>query len=531
MELSEIAAFIRENQVLSETDDPHSPSEDQWGCTIELPPLPAASAQVYGDTVLPFSGRIPVSEKDPVPDRIAQMRSLYEYENGSFQLKCKNFYRQGMFMQDYEDDAPWTGEFVCYFPTYRDLTLRQLRGYFSWRTRVRKGEFLPIPTSAAYLYVYELLNGIGAASPEETLVRLEAFETGYVESGIGDKRMRKNVRRWMMDFAVLHDISPDVARRYSDHDLLQEDMALSVLRAPSERSDEEVFSSLCTMEGEKLADSPVISRNPVEGKHLFSEAWRSALASYRAGGKDLFTACFGGMASYRWYPLANAVYYHRQKPEDREYVFDASRSYHCRNGIWKVERYEELSFNRKRFQAFLHTADRMLRLYLKTGRYLHEKKDEVWAAPFVNTVIEADAFAKAEAAKPKLTIDLSGLDQIREDAITTRDSLLTEEELRELEEGAKTETNPAAIPLPELPEGLPLDALQIRILRSLLRGEAVDGMIRENHLMPSLVADAVNEALFDEIGDTVLSCDDDRFSLIEDYREDLTRMLGGFTNE
>ena len=47
--------------------------------------------------------------------------------------------------------------------------------------------------------------------------------------------------------------------------------------------------------------------------------------------------------------------------------------------------------------------------------------------------------------------------------------------------------------------------------------------------MPSIIADAVNEALFDEIGDTVLSCDDDRLSLVEDYRDDLTRMLGGFS--
>ena len=45
--------------------------------------------------------------------------------------------------------------------------------------------------------------------------------------------------------------------------------------------------------------------------------------------------------------------------------------------------------------------------------------------------------------------------------------------------------------------------------------------------MPSLVADAVNEALYDEIGDTVLNCEDDELALVEDYREDLWRMLGG----
>ena len=45
--------------------------------------------------------------------------------------------------------------------------------------------------------------------------------------------------------------------------------------------------------------------------------------------------------------------------------------------------------------------------------------------------------------------------------------------------------------------------------------------------MPSIAADAINEALFDEIGDTVLECDQDALSLIEDYREDISHLLGG----
>ena len=81
----------------------------------------------------------------------------------------------------------------------------------------------------------------------------------------------------------------------------------------------------------------------------------------------------------------------------------------------------------------------------------------------------------------------------------------------------------------EILKDIPLDALQIQILRVLLQGGSVEEIIRENHLMPSIIADAVNEALFDEIGDTVLSCEDDRLSLVEDYREDLARMLGGFS--
>ena len=58
-----------------------------------------------------------------------------------------------------------------------------------------------------------------------------------------------------------------------------------------------------------------------------------------------------------------------------------------------------------------------------------------------------------------------------------------------------------------------------------MRGEPVAGLIRQKALMPSVVADAINEALFDEIGDNVLSCEGDEIMLVEDYREDLERIL------
>ena len=78
---------------------------------------------------------------------------------------------------------------------------------------------------------------------------------------------------------------------------------------------------------------------------------------------------------------------------------------------------------------------------------------------------------------------------------------------------------PAATEIPEL------DDVHTQILLSVMRGEPVAGLIRQKALMPSVVADAINEALFDEIGDNVLSCEGDEIMLVEDYREDLERIL------
>ena len=74
---------------------------------------------------------------------------------------------------------------------------------------------------------------------------------------------------------------------------------------------------------------------------------------------------------------------------------------------------------------------------------------------------------------------------------------------------------------------VPLNAVEAKILRKLLRYEDPSSLIRKNHLTPALTADKINEAMFDEIGDTILVCEDDQLSIVEDYREDLARLLGG----
>ena len=43
--------------------------------------------------------------------------------------------------------------------------------------------------------------------------------------------------------------------------------------------------------------------------------------------------------------------------------------------------------------------------------------------------------------------------------------------------------------------------------------------------MPSIVADRLNEAFYDDIGDNIIELDGDRLTLVEDYREDLCSLI------
>ncbi len=522
--------------------------------TIVLDPIPVPDEQnggfgygetVYGETALPFVGERPELQRPKVPERIREMMKLYEHGDGSYLHKCRNFVRQGRLMEDYEDDAPWTGDVRKYFPTYHDFDVRQLRGYFTWRTGVRKGEYSPIAASLAYLYLYELLCGIGCSSPEDSLEKMRAFETGFLDSGIGDPSMRKNLRRWMLEYAVLHDLPAETARTFADPAMLEKDTALARLRTPENVSDEEVFSALCVFGGNRLAQSPAAADEEGRGKHLFAEVWRFALQKRTEKGKNLFEACFGGQKEFHWYPLSNALYTEDGRHPDTDYILDESRNFHCRGGRWTEERYEELYFDRKHLEELLHEADRAIRRYLKTGRNLQEKPTEAWARPYVEAVLEADRKAALEALKPKIIIDLSGLEQIRRAASITRDSLLTEEEKNEARDGGEPVlptdntsirlSSETAVTKPEPAEAEEegqttfdgLDETHLTILQTLLRGEKAEGQIRAAYLMPALVVDTINEAFYDEIGDNILEYDGNEISLIEDYREDVAAILGG----
>ncbi len=413
----------------------------------------------------------------------------------------------------------------------------------------------------------------------------------------------------MLEFAVLHGVDPETACRYADPEMIQRDHFLEVLRDPRHFEDREVFDALCLFAGSKITSSPVIKKTE-EGIPLFAKAWRYACSHFNENGRELFNHCFGDLKTKVWFPLENVMYGARRPAEPVSYILNPCRKYTFDGRFWKESSYLKILFDKKRLTGLLHETDRQLRLYLKAGGRLKEMSDEAWAAPYVQAVIEADRAAKIEAAKPKVHIRFSDLDQIRRDALATRDSLLTEEERQEkyvttvetalseysdlmnsgtnnpqFDNSEKAETSPersvisagtepalddvfagtgtepaldgvfAGTSPNHLPgekhsaddiknfseenrlagkmEGkepcspaLPLDENQRDLLLALLRGESVRERITKQHGMPEIVADELNEALFDEIGDSVVECDGDEIILVEDYREDIMELLG-----
>ena len=96
----------------------------------------AVTSRIYRDEPIPRTAALLAGATPPEYREMRKLARSYSiYENSEAII----FYKQGKFMEEFEDDLDFGGEFVRYFPTYQAMNDRQLRGYFSWRTRVRRG--------------------------------------------------------------------------------------------------------------------------------------------------------------------------------------------------------------------------------------------------------------------------------------------------------------------------------------------------------------------------------------------------------
>lgn len=498
------------------------------------------------------------NRKPRVPARLRQMKAMYDYSHYRYaDHDAWNFYRQARFMEDYEDNEPWDGYAYAYYPTYRDFSIPQLRGYFTWRTGARRGEYRPITSSLACLYIHELLCGVGASSPEDTLEKLQALEQNYVDiiiseqdladrmDGSWDSVYRRpqawaNLHRWYFEYAVLKNLPRDTLLKYADPGMASRDRALEALHDPQQHSDDEIFNGLALFAGTKLTSSAFVKHEGEDAKHLFAGLWRFMTQHYAEHKKNIFAECFGRRSTRRWFPLSSAVYYEEPNQPDLEVVLSPVRAFRRRKGLWRQSWYWQADHESRKIRELVHEADRLFRMDRQINKPLRPNLQEAWATQYIKKFLEEEHQAAAEAEKQKVRIDFSELKKIRKDARETRDSLLTDEE----------RVDDVLLPLPGRSAGTDvgaaapgtgnesaasgstaegLDDLHRQILRLLLENRSADSLIADNHLMTSVVMDTINEAFFDEIGDNILEDDGSRLSVVEDYREDITKALGGVT--
>ena len=490
-----------------------------------------ASSRVYSDEPIIMRGSQLASY---VPGPIRQMRALARRPEARSWSDARLFVEQARLMANYTDDCPYEGTFSSYFPTYTVMSDRQLRGYFTWRARVREGHVEKTSTSFAYVYLYELINGIGAEPGEPSFRAIEAFWQAYRTF---EPAMDRHVRPWLVDYVVYHGLDATLAMPYlnSEHDravcALAKVEKSALLAAPTRgrRKETRDFGALLAS-GTGLIDAlDLLSTYRIRESRLYRDdpdalttvtfAVFEQLARYYHGHRTqgLTESLFGVRHAMPHLMFASAVFYPSAKHEDCVFELDETCRFTCQNGIWSCDALHDGGARSAKLGQILRAVDRQLRLALDYPHPLKEHGDPKYLIKIIDREAQ-DYLAWRRAHAPRrIEIDLSKLAGIRAGAALTREALLVDEE--------REDEPPLAPPEPkhEAEKDLPLNLTtdELALIRSLLEGS------QPQPTNADLIVDTINEKLLDLVGDTVVEFDDSGApALVPDYVEDVREALG-----
>ena len=413
------------------------------------------SNKIYADEPILKTGR---QMQNFLPDQYRKMREISRWQDdpkggaGRWLSEAELFYRQGLLMADFEDDCPYNGTFKSYFPTYNAMSDRQLRGYFTWRTQVRRGNIEETSTSFAFLYLYELICGIGVDDPLDGFDKIKAFWDAYRAFEPGIDRF---ARVWLQDYAVFHGLDPKLLH---DSKTVAFDNALIELRRaardlvpasapsaqapkrrkaseptlplpPDEACEERLMAAINALSTYNLNNSRLDRSHHRDLRHVACAVYVRMARYYDTHRKTgIVASLFGEETAMPYTMFASAVFFAPERHEDCEYHLDPIHIYRCQNGFWECMRIHGSRQKSSKLGEMMRACDQRLRLALDPAHPLKEEKVPKYLAKIIDDEIVAWLSWDAAHQPVKIDIDLSQLGHIRSAAAQTREALLIDEE-------------------------------------------------------------------------------------------------------
>ena len=413
------------------------------------------SNEIYADEPILKTGR---QMQNFLPDQYRKMREISRWQDdpkggaGRWLSEAELFYRQGLLMADFEDDCPYNGTFKSYFPTYNAMSDRQLRGYFTWRAQVRRGNIEETSTSFAFLYLYELICGIGVDNPRDGYDKIKAFWDAYRAFEPGIDRF---ARVWLQDYAVFHELDPKLLR---DSKTVAFDNALIELRRaardlvpapapsdlpsarrktseptlplpPDEAHEERLMAAIDALSTYNLNNSRLDRSHHRDLRHVACAVYVRMARYYDTHRKTgIVASLFGEETAMPYTMFASAVFFAPERHEDCEYRLDPIHIYRCQNSFWECMRIHGSRQKSSKLGEMMRACDQRLRLALDPTHPLKEEKVPKYLAKIIDDEIVAWLSWDAAHQPVKIDIDLSQLGHIRSAAAQTREALLIDEE-------------------------------------------------------------------------------------------------------
>ncbi len=518
-----------------------------------------------------------------IPERIKSIRSMGRGVAAYRQPRELIFLHQAKMMEDYGDDYYYDREIPAYQPTYESLTDEQLRGYFGWRSRLRKGQLEKAPQAFAFIYLYELINLIGTGSAEEGFFKFSEFASAY---GKIDPSVVLYAEQWLIDYVLYYDLNPilladrkpaiydrflavllliekRVIRNGAQPDLFRQNPYFSPQSKEASGtktvSAEDVFRAVWFLSGMRLIKLPAYLKDSEFFMRVTARTFADMCDYYNTHRKQTLLEDYVGKAMNKPARLfAGAVFHenknsfleHALKEAEKEVRLSPLTVYHYEYGKWAVKTYPRDYQNRKLSELLL-TVDGVIREREGDPSAGLCGMQTKWIRKLIGKAADLCRVEIEEEKARRVEIDLDALDGIRGSAEETMEKLITDEDLdlvfqnEDGNEAEKTEeyaeqdfdlmkeafvlTEQEGVPAEQgdtPPEELPfeLSEEELCLIRTLLEGSDLSG-VKTNGKMMSVIVDSINEKFFDEFGDVVIE-DGNPPRMLDDYIEDIRELLG-----
>ncbi len=485
-------------------------------------------------TAIPLEQPIPARENvlrrqsDLIVERFRAMRKLAYRSDGLPNFRADSFLKQARFMADFEDDFDKPVSFHEVYPYYQLMNVAQLRTYFSWRTKVRRGQIEETSLSYVYLYLYECLNLIDFDKEEDALERIMDVYEAYQAT---EPSLEDYIFSWVKDFFIYYgDHLPFSFHEFIEKRKLEEHYPELYIFTSDESNSFDYYAALGKY---PIRQSIFYTDETKDDLRLcFYDILRRIRQAYEERKKNFETELFNVSEKERlWIPFARALFIRREDERDRSVILSPVESYSCRRRNWScripVIREDGIEI----ITYLLKECERQLRLARKFKYKLSESVPKISKRQermLKQMKIDLPAVLRETVQaylrkqnRVELEILPLNIERIRIEALEVQEKLTVEEAAEPVSEVVKESTiDPVAVsdsipkqddrtvaasPWLALKEVLTPEELEL--IRLVLRGEDSLTYMRALGTMPEVFIDAINQKTFDCVGDAIIEID------------------------
>lgn len=481
--------------------------------------------------------------------KISRLRQMKALSASNVTDTNKLFYLQGTFMDDYVDNYDINVPCNKNNPVYNNLTIYQLRSYFSWRTLIRNKLYKQTEQSYVFLYIYELLNKIGVKNEIDGLNKIIDLWQNY---RVFDNGFDKYLSNWVKDYYIINRIN-------IDFNLIEEEF-------PIKNNDnlEDISEILIGNYENKLefldsiSNYHILKSKIMEHKYSFlinlviPKIFKNLDKYFSENNLSFVNITFGEFKKKYWNVYENAIYFNNKLESDFVFKFKNLETYYRKGNNYYKETFELSQYSKCIIGYILKNIEITLRECLKFFKNLKvniSSLDELSSNAELYSVVIDKKFNMiinntikkyliehkteinniiTKEKKEEIVIDANKFNEIRKSSSRIQEKLIVEEETYlEKEEQVEIEIiNSSQDIFKNLIDNL--NTVELDFLKKIINNEPRNNLIdysKQNNILFEIMIENINKVALETIADNLIEDNSDEVIIYAEYIDALREKL------